>query len=324
MAQGNTMTTVETGQAAANENARLSALRDFDLLDAQYGATFERYARLACAVTGAEGASIRLWPALPGKLLGAHGEACDTLIHRTPRLCHDEAVCDAAGQRIGTLQVIHRRPDGLDRGQLAMLAELAGSVATALALYRSMRDICRLATTDCLTQAGNRTWFLHQLRAEAARSRRAQTPLSVVYCDCDGFKMVNNTLGHAAGDALLREISAAIRASLRVSDTFGRLGGDEFALILPETGPAAAAAIAERILLACRAFTARYSHPVSVSFGVVTYPRAPEAPEEMIEAADAAMYEAKRGGRDRVVSKVVRAGTRLTVVGTTGEAKLAG
>jgi len=323
MAQGDTMTTVTTGPDAANENARLSALRDFDQLDAQYGATFERYARLACAITGADGAAIRLWPEAPGRLLGAHGETVGQRADRTPTLRHDEPVCDAEGLRIGTLQVVHSAPRGLTRGQTALLGELAGSVATALALYRSMRDICRLATTDCLTEAGNRTWFLHQLRAEAARSRRGQTPVSVVYCDCDGFKMVNNTLGHAAGDELLREISAAIRAHLRVSDTFGRLGGDEFAIILPETGPAAASAIAERIRMACRAFTARYSHPVSVSFGVATYPCAPETVEEMIEAADAAMYEAKRGGRDRVVSKVIRAGARLTVIDSRGQARLA-
>ncbi len=314
MAQSGVMRTGEAGAVAANENARMTALRDFDLLDAQYGATFARYARLACAMTGAAGAAVLLWPQTAGAPLGSHGATIDDLVHRAPRSLHEVPVCDADGMRIGTLRIIHPAQGGLAAAALALLDELASSVATSLALYRSMRDICRLATTDCLTEAGNRTYFLHQLRAEAGRARRARTATSVVYCDCDGFKTVNNTLGHSAGDTLLREICAAMRANLRVSDTLGRLGGDEFALILPETGPAAATAIVERIMLACRALAARYDHPVSVSFGVVTYLRAPETVEEMIEAADAAMYEAKHGGRDRVVTRVVRGGVPVRVV----------
>jgi diguanylate cyclase (GGDEF)-like protein len=194
-----------------------------------------------------------------------------------------------------------------------MLGELAESVATSVELYRSMRDVHRIATTDCLTEAGNRTYFLHQLRAEAARARRGQVPISVLYCDCDGFRMVNNTLGHAAGDTLLREITAAMRDNLRVSDTLGRLGGDEFGLVLPETGPVAARAIAERILQACRTLTQRYDHPVSVSFGVVTFLAVPDSVAAMVEAADAAMYEAKRAGCDRLVARVVRSGANFGV-----------
>jgi diguanylate cyclase (GGDEF)-like protein len=311
MDQSNAMAIGDGDRLAANENARMNALSAFQRLDAQHGATFARYARMACAVTGAPAAAIMLATDDGPRLLGAHGAGAEALRHRPARLVHEAPVLDEAGVAIGAVRVSRGQVAGLTEDARALLAELAGSVATTLALYGSMRAICRMATTDSLTEAGNRTHFLHQLRAEAARARRGQTPLSVVYCDCDGFGMVNNTLGHAAGDTLLREITAAIRDALRVSDTLARLGGDEFGLILPETGPAAAGAIAGRILAACRRLTARYDHPVSVSFGVVTFLRVPEDVSVMIEAADAAMYDAKRDGRDRVVARVAGAGLRL-------------
>ncbi len=313
--QRSSMTVTDNAQLlAANENARMTALRDVDLLDAQYGATFDRFARLACAVTGADGAMISLRMGSEAHRLGAHGVTEDALIRLTPPMAHDEPVCDSEGVQIGTMRLLHSCPDGLAAPSRALLGELAESVATSVELYRSMRDVHRIATTDCLTEVGNRTYFFHQLRAEAARARRGQAPLSVLYCDCDGFRMVNNTLGHAAGDALLREITAVMRENLRASDTLGRLGGDEFGLVLPEIGPVAARAIAERILLACRTLTRRYEHPVSVSFGVVTFLAVPDDVADMVEAADAAMYDAKHAGRDRVVARVVRSGVNFGVI----------
>jgi diguanylate cyclase (GGDEF)-like protein len=333
----------------ANETERLQALTDYDVLDGAFDATFDRFARLACAVTGAPvgfvsfvygdeqvfrgrtGTDLRSTPRDQSFCAYAL-DSDDVLVipdaTEDPRFLDNPLVTDAPGirfyagapivtrpgQRLGTVCVLDQAPRALSAGQRDMLRDLAASVTTSLDLYRSMREIRKLALTDALTGAGNRAYFFEQLRAATMRARRHQSPLTLAYCDCDGFKMVNNTLGHAAGDQLLREITVAMRTSLRASDTLGRLGGDEFALILPETGPVAARVVAERILAACRRLTSRYAHPVSMSLGVTTFLTVPDDLDAMVAAADAAMYEAKRGGKDRVAAKVVRSGISLGLV----------
>ena len=121
--------------------------------------------------------------------------------------------------------------------------------------------------------------------------------------DVDRFKQVNDTHGHAVGDRVLVEVAERIRGSLRTDlDTVARFGGEEFTVILPETGGEGAAVVAEKLRAAVAATPFRDGFQVTVSVGVATRPEDGTAPEELLRAADAALYEAKRSGRDRVVA----------------------
>ncbi len=188
--------------------------------------------------------------------------------------------------------------------QYAMIV-LAGSAYFGLAvpsLYLDNENLRRLATTDALTGAANRLAFDEAARRETERARRFRTPLALVLLDLDHFKLVNDSHGHVFGDAVLAEVAARLREGLRDSDVLGRVGGEEFALLLPMTDAGAAADTAERLRRALRGEAVVHGAvavAVTASFGV-----APVLPEEGFaaarEAADRALYEAKRRGRDRV------------------------
>jgi diguanylate cyclase (GGDEF)-like protein len=157
-----------------------------------------------------------------------------------------------------------------------------------------------LAVTDSLTGAANSRAFLEALRHEIDRSRRYRRPFTLVYFDLDNFKRVNDTFGHAEGDAVLRIIVNEIRGHGRVTDTVGRMGGDEFAILMPETGPAqartAVANLKDRVVRALAAG----KWGVTISFGVVTSMDDEEEPDPLIRRADALMYEAKASGKNAV------------------------
>ncbi|HEV2787382.1 MAG TPA: GGDEF domain-containing protein, partial [Solirubrobacteraceae bacterium] len=138
-----------------------------------------------------------------------------------------------------------------------------------------------------------------RLDAELARTERTGAPLSVVVFDVDHFKAINDSYGHAAGDAALRGIGDAVVDAMRRSDVFGRLGGEEFALILPETDVAGAAVVADKLrhLLSAPVIVGR---ALTVSFGVAQAREGGYGPL-LLREADRALYAAKRAGRDRVV-----------------------
>jgi diguanylate cyclase (GGDEF)-like protein len=156
-----------------------------------------------------------------------------------------------------------------------------------------------LADTDPLTSLLNRRAFRDRL-ARAARLADPACPLSLCLIDLDGFKQVNDTAGHAAGDALLVSISAALVGAARETDHVGRLGGDEFAVLLPGADTARAAEIAGR--LQTRIASAGRQHAVTASIGVATT-AAPIDCNELLTAADRLMYEAKASGRSQVVQR---------------------
>ncbi|MGE4551731.1 MAG: GGDEF domain-containing protein [Desulfovibrionaceae bacterium] len=165
------------------------------------------------------------------------------------------------------------------------------------------RRLAELASTDPLTGAMNRRRFFEALETEFGRVRRYGGELSVVMFDLDHFKDVNDRFGHAAGDAVLVRMAELCRVNRRAADVFGRLGGEEFALLLPETGPAQAAAVAERIrcTVAAQALEASEGEVrITLSAGVAAYDPADPDGEALLRRADAALYEAKRQGRDRV------------------------
>ena len=164
----------------------------------------------------------------------------------------------------------------------------------------------RLATTDSLTGILNRRRFLSLGEQERERARRYGRPTSLLLLDIDHFKVVNDTHGHAAGDAALRALAEACVAVLRTSDIFGRLGGEEFVAVLPETPPPTAAEAAERLRQTIEDLVVRSEGNtirLTVSIGVASVRPEDESIEQALRRADTALYEAKDLGRNRVVVK---------------------
>jgi diguanylate cyclase (GGDEF)-like protein len=150
-----------------------------------------------------------------------------------------------------------------------------------------------------LTRLPNRQAFEDQLTAELSRARRFRRPLSVLVLDCDGFKAINDHHGHAAGDAALRKVADTLRSSVREYDIVARYGGDEFVLVLPEADIADAETVAER-LQATFARVVGKSYPgLTASLGVAVFRDSPPDAAECFERADAAMYRAKRAGKNQ-------------------------
>jgi len=164
-----------------------------------------------------------------------------------------------------------------------------------------------LATHDVLTQARSRGSFMDLAAHELRRAERNQSEVSFMMIDVDHFKQRNDSMGHQAGDTALRIFSECVRASLRGNDTLGRYGGDEFMVILPDTTEAEALRVADRIRLALHThpMQARYlARPLTASIGIASASAHGLVLDNLIAAADAAVYEAKRQGRDR--AKVAR------------------
>lgn len=166
-------------------------------------------------------------------------------------------------------------------------------------------EIYRLMTFDGLTQIHNKRAFDTTLEREVARSQRYQRPLSLLIFDIDHFKLINDRLGHLAGDAVLRQLALLVRNNVRREDTLARVGGEEFALLTPEIGIEAARGIAEKL----RALVARTpchfeEHRIDLtsSFGVATMPlHTPISPTDLYGLADERLYAAKHGGRNKVM-----------------------
>ncbi|WP_285906729.1 sensor domain-containing diguanylate cyclase [Pseudodesulfovibrio pelocollis] len=168
---------------------------------------------------------------------------------------------------------------------------------------RLEREMKRLATTDALTGADNRHEFFRLAELELRRARRYGNPLSVLMLDIDYFKSVNDTHGHQAGDAVLKALSALVRAALRDTDIFGRLGGEEFAIILPETDLAGGALVADRLRRELGGLTVRLRDTAvnfTVSIGVSELRDKDRLIDDTVNRADEALYRAKRMGRNRV------------------------
>jgi diguanylate cyclase (GGDEF)-like protein len=190
---------------------------------------------------------------------------------------------------------------------------LAGSVIVLLGLFATYRwaavreraaqsRIEHLAHYDMVTGLPNRVLLADRLEQEVARARRVRHGFALLMFDLDGFKEVNDRWGHAAGDRVLAQVGARARQGVRASDTVGRLGGDEFMAILPEASLAGALAVAEKLLesLALPYALDRAEAQVSASIGVSVFPEDGAEGESLQRAADAALYAAKRDGKNRV------------------------
>ncbi|MDC0746809.1 MULTISPECIES: GGDEF domain-containing protein [Polyangium] len=163
------------------------------------------------------------------------------------------------------------------------------------------------ALRDGLTKAFNKRYFLSRLETEIAYAKRHRAPLSLVMFDVDHFKRVNDTYGHLAGDYVLTKISKLTMNTVRTEDVFARYGGEEFGVICRGVSLGNAGILGERLRSAVE--TASFEHegtriPITISVGVAASPDLPvETPEQLIAAADEALYQAKRTGRNRVLLK---------------------
>jgi diguanylate cyclase (GGDEF)-like protein len=171
-------------------------------------------------------------------------------------------------------------------------------------LERAFDRIGQLAIRDDLTGAYNRRFLMDALGRERSRAERMGEPYSVCVIDIDHFKSINDTLGHAAGDAVLRHFASIAPRGLRAIDTFGRFGGEEFLLVLPGTGRQGALAAAERMRAAVHDASFPGLPPdrrVTITIGVATHAKGEEA-TALLARADEALYQGKRAGRNRVVA----------------------
>jgi len=183
------------------------------------------------------------------------------------------------------------------------VATLQARVAERVTELQTARDhLARLASTDALTDlCSRRSWFEHAT-AEFSRSRRYARTFCIMVADLDFFKRVNDTFGHDAGDQVLQAFATMLRAECRQSDIVGRIGGEEFALLIPETTLDAASAIADRITTRCRALrvpTIAGEVRCSCSVGIAEQTRQDDSIGAVLRRADAALYDAKRNGRDQ-------------------------
>ena len=192
--------------------------------------------------------------------------------------------------RVRSLHRIKRQLEELRRTN-ARLAELNAELEAS-------------ATTDGLTQLANRRHLDRRLAEEVERAHRYDAPLSVLLFDVDHFKRVNDEHGHAAGDAVLRALGQHLRDSVRIMDLTARYGGEELVVLAPSTPADSARVLAERLRVGIAALaieTGDATLSVTVSIGVATLTPA-QGGAALLAAADAALYEAKKSGRDRVVS----------------------
>ncbi len=174
-------------------------------------------------------------------------------------------------------------------------------------LRSALRHLEELARTDALTGIANRRGFMENAEALVSAAERYREPLSVAMFDLDSFKRINDEHGHAAGDEVLRVFAGILQMDLRGADQAGRIGGEEFALILPKTPAAGAFSVCERIRedFSYQEFGKPGGQPVrlTVSVGIASAPKAPYALDELLSAADSALYRAKAAGKNLTIGE---------------------
>lgn len=207
----------------------------------------------------------------------------------------------------GAIVVADARPGKVRIDDIQNVDVLGRFASFALESVWRIADVERRARTDQLTGLYNRRHFDEELGRIKARAQRATIPepCSLVIADVDFFKRVNDSFGHDAGDAVLRAVARTFRERVRELDVCARFGGEEIAVLLPSTPLVGALELAERLRLALEAQVIRHGARelrVTASFGVASHPETARSWESLFVAADKALYEAKRGGRNQVRS----------------------
>ncbi len=319
-----------------NEADRIAALRSYEVLDTACEESFDRIADLARRLTRAPMAFVSLIDAERQWLKAASGApagemprdvafcahaildpAGATMVvpdtHADPRFADNPLVTqeprlrfyagvplvNPEGHALGTLCVADSAPRAMSAEEDLALRALAQMVVTTLELRRANLRMRSMALTDGLTGLPNRVALIEAIERAIQRGRRAGEPFSLLMLDLDGFKQVNDRHGHAEGDAVLRAVAAEIAATLRREDEPCRLGGDEFAAVLARAGEETAPEIAERLRQALEARMRAAGRVVTASIGTVSFAVPPASAAAALERADALMYAAKTGGRNR-------------------------
>jgi diguanylate cyclase (GGDEF)-like protein len=245
----------------------------------------------------------------PDRLLVVQDTWLDSRFHDNPLVTGDPKfrfyagapLVNPEGAALGTLCVMDYRPREISLKKQEILRKLANTIVTTLELRQAVGRLAQLAMVDCLTGLHNRRSMKNIIDSAIAVQRRHRTSFGLVYLDVDGFKTVNDRMGHAAGDEILREVAMAINSAVRREDSVARICGDEFAVVLQ--GPVADEALAaDRIRLAIKSRFSSSPVPITASVGAIRFLSPPETTDSAIAAADALMYHAKGQGRNRVVS----------------------
>jgi len=205
----------------------------------------------------------------------------------------------------GVVAAFFARRRELEPAAIELVQAISRQAAQTLARIRLQEELAHLALHDQLTGLPNRALLREHIESVLAASARTGRPLTMMFLDLDGFKPVNDRLGHTTGDEVLREVARRLRAVVRESDIIGRFGGDEFIVLCPDTDHDDAATIAERLRGAIEepmSWLPR-GFAVSTSVGVVVQRPVPDlrlTTDELLELADGEMYRAKNAGRNRV------------------------
>lgn len=258
---------------------------------------------------------------LAGSLIGSASAAADVVNRSTADDPADPAVLAAlrsarvesvlvvpllrGGDRIGSLLCCFALEPELDDHTIELARALCRQAAQTLARLRLQAQLAAIALQDSLTGLANRVLLRTHMADSALRAQENGRPLALIFVDLDDFKAVNDELGHAAGDAVLRITAARLRTAVRTEDLVCRYGGDEFIVVCQDTGPEEAAVVAERIRVAVRQPLQGdgWRRTVTASVGVTVHVNGPahrldEA--QLLHVADEAMYRAKDRGKDQV------------------------
>jgi diguanylate cyclase (GGDEF)-like protein len=205
------------------------------------------------------------------------------------------------GERLGVLALESAKVAAFDETDVPPLESVADICAAAIQNAHHFRNVKDMAYIDGLTGIHNRRFFEQRMAEEVERAERFAASMSLIMVDIDNFKRLNDEFGHLLGDEVLRGVSGILKEQLRKIDVLCRYGGEEFVVILAETSAPIATAVAEKLrrLVEGHHFPG-VPRPVSISAGVAEYPLHGKNRDELVAAADAAMYMAKQAGRNRV------------------------
>ena len=252
-----------------------------------------------------EGLNRRVWATGAPVWLGNLAEET-TLFRRQPALAAGLHSAFASpvmvgGEFYGVLEFFGRDTRPRDEDVLQLVQTVSSQIAQFIARKQAERDLQFVASHDALTSLFNRTIFSRRLQQALAQAQRHKRQLAVLFIDLDGFKLINDTLGHDAGDALLIEVAGRLRDSLREGDTIGRMGGDEFVVLIEEySSPKQIMEVARKLLetLARPFMLRRKSLQVTASIGVAIHPEDGRDAQTLLKNADIAMYRAKDQGKN--------------------------
>ncbi|OHC94431.1 MAG: diguanylate cyclase [Sphingomonadales bacterium RIFCSPLOWO2_12_FULL_63_15] len=322
---------------AIDEPARIAALRRYGILDTPAEGAFDKVTDLVRTLFDVPISAVSLidterqwFKSITGLDISETARSmafCDHAIRQDeplvitdaqadPRFCDNPLVTGEPGIRsyagvqlrtpdghnLGSLCAIDTRPRTFSPEQMEVLKGLAPIVVEQM-------ELRLLAERDHLSGALTRRAFIAELDKRIALFTRHRRPAALVLLDIDHFKQINDRHGHPAGDRVIEAVAALCKGLSRPSDAFGRIGGEEFGLLLPEAQEADALAVANRIRAAIERFEITNNPPlhVTASFGVATIGAGRMSSEAWLSAADAALYQAKRAGRNRAVLAPIEA-----------------